>query len=61
MNARIAIATRFLIDSERIWCELEPLLDMYDRAKVKSEKMAKDILKLSRAYAAALDRERRAS
>ena len=61
MSARATIASRALVESERIWRELEPLLDMYDRAKVKSERMAKDILQLSRAYAAAIDRERRAS
>jgi hypothetical protein len=53
-----------IITSERIWQQLEPLLEMHDAAKRVGrprEILAKDIVQLSRAYATALDREARAS
>ena len=53
-----------VIESERVWQQLEPLLEMHDSAKrvgKPSKVLAKDIVALSRAYGTALDREARAS
>lgn len=53
-----------MIESERIWRELEPLLDMCDRAAATNKPrtiLLKDVAKLSTAYAAALHREARVS
>lgn len=53
-----------IIESERLWQQLEMLLDMYDRAVIadKPRKTLKqDILTVSREWATALDREAKAS
>lgn len=53
-----------MIESERIWRQLEPLLDMCDRAAATNKprtKLLKDAAQLSTAYAAALGREAKAS
>lgn len=53
-----------MIESERIWRQLEQLLDMCDRAKEANKprgRLLKDIKQLSHEWASALDREARAS
>ena len=53
-----------MIESERIWRQLESLLDMCDRAKAANKPrgiLLRDAAKLSRDWAAALDKEAKAS
>jgi hypothetical protein len=50
-----------LIESERFWQQLEPLLEMRSGMKQKNKALDRDITMLARAYAIAADREARAS